>query len=208
MEKRAENVQKFIAALHGNIDVLIMSRLEECESPIEELFCLALMEELGMLNANPSMQEFSPYNSITFELQEEHLCTDVSDSAKYGKYRVDFLLRKPVSVMVGDKSVYDGEVSLIVECDGWEFHSTKEAISYDNMRDILILNDYGTPTIRFLGKDINENPSKCARIAIETLDELAREETEKLEFVVENMIKLEQFCFVDRLKRKTKSETD
>ena len=208
MEKRAENVQKFIDALHGNIDVLIMSRLEECESPIEELFCLALMNELGMLNANFAMQEFPPYNPITFELQKEHLCTDVSDSGKYGKYRVDFRLIKPVSVMVGDKSVYDGEVSLIVECDGWEFHSTKEAISYDNTRDISILNDYGTPTIRFLGKDINENYYKCAHVAIETLDELARRETEKLAFVVGNMIKLEQSRFVDRLKQKTKSETD
>ena len=57
MKERAENVQKYIDRMHGNIDVLIMSRLEECESPIEELFCLALMEELGMLNVNPAQQE-------------------------------------------------------------------------------------------------------------------------------------------------------
>lgn len=161
MKERAENVQKLIDGLHGNIDLVIESQLSECESPIEMLFGIGLLQELGMLNANPSKQE--PNESIFFEIQQE---LKIDDNTKY---RVDFIITM-YDAIFGDKTpITDWETQLIVECDGWDYHSTKEQVSNDNERDRIILTECGIPTIRFTGREINKNPCLCARNAIDAL---------------------------------------
>ena len=161
MEKRAENVQKLIDGLHGNIDLVIEEHLSECESPIEMLFGIGLLEELGMLNANPSKQE--PNESMFFETQQEFKINDKT------KYRADFVITMYDAVFGDEGPITDWETQLIVECDGWEYHSTKEQISSDNERDRVILAECGIPTIRFVGREITKNPCLCAKKAIETL---------------------------------------
>lgn len=161
MEKRAENVQKFIDEIHEDINILINEYLDKCESPIEELFCVGLMKELGLVGGSEPMQSYDDEVSIYPQYK-----VDITDKKKY---RVDFLLCMTGMVFVHGIPFTDWETELAVECDGWEFHSTKEQIENDNNRDAEILAAESIPTIRFLGKDIAANPCECARKAIRTI---------------------------------------
>lgn len=161
MKERAENVQKQIDALHANIDLVIENYLSDCESPIEELFGLGLLKELGMLNADCSKQE--PEESMYFETQQEFKI------GKESKCRVDFVITM-YDAIFGDKTpITDWETQLVVECDGWDYHSTKEQVNCDNERDRELLLVCGIPTIRFTGREINKDPYACAKQAIEAL---------------------------------------
>lgn len=161
MEKRAENVQKFINEIHEDIDMSINEYLSKCESPIEELFCVGLMKELGLVGGSEPMQSYDDEVSIYPQYE-----VDITNTKKY---RVDFLLCMTGMVFVHGIPFTDWETELAVECDGWEFHSTKEQIENDNNRDAEILAVRDIPTIRFLGKDIAADPRKCAKKAIGTI---------------------------------------
>jgi len=161
MEKRAENVQKFIDEMHKDMDSLITEYINKCESPIEELLCISLMKELGMLGSREPLQSYDDEISIYPQYE-----VDITDTKKY---RVDFLLSMYGMVFVHGTPFTDWETELAVECDGWEFHSTKEQIENDNNRDAEILAAENIPTIRFLGKDIAADPRGCAKKAIGTI---------------------------------------
>lgn len=71
------------------------------------------------------------------------------------KYIVDFYIDK-----INSKKELQLKKSLIVECDGFESHSTKEQINHDVKRE----NDLkikGNDIIRFTGTHIFENPYHC-----------------------------------------------
>jgi very-short-patch-repair endonuclease len=117
---------------------------------------------MGLLNASQGMQEMDL--DLYFDVQH----TIEVDSEK--KYRVDFILSMYDVIFADENTPFtDWETQLIVECDGWDFHSTKEQVSDDNNRDAEILAAYGIPTIRFLGKEINANPFACAKKALDTI---------------------------------------
>lgn len=63
-----------------------------------------------------------------------------------GKYRVDFIV---------------AGTNVIVECDGYDSHKTKEQITHDNQRD-RFLQKNGYIVLRFGGAEINADPDKCA----------------------------------------------
>ena len=161
MEKRAENVQKFIDEMHKDMDSLITEYVNKCESPIEELLCIGLMKELGILGSRELLQSYE--DEVLIYPQFEIEITDKK------KYRVDFLLCMSGMAFLRGISFTDWETELAVECDGWEFHSTKEQIKNDNSRDAEILTARNIPTIRFLGKDIAADPRGCAKKAIGTI---------------------------------------
>ncbi len=67
------------------------------------------------------------------------------DSKKHSRYRVDFIFK---------------DARLIVELDGHDYHSTKEQLENDAMRQ-RYLSRAGYTVIRFTGREINRNPAEC-----------------------------------------------
>jgi very-short-patch-repair endonuclease len=65
---------------------------------------------------------------------------------KIGKYRLDFACP---------------EYKLAIECDGHQYHSTKEQRGYDADRDRFLLKE-GWQTARFTGTQIHQDAAKCA----------------------------------------------
>lgn len=60
---------------------------------------------------------------------------------------------------------YENEVEIIVECDGYDYHSSKEQIKRDNERD-MILKTAGYDVVRFTGSQIFNDPIKCVEETI------------------------------------------
>jgi len=67
------------------------------------------------------------------------------DSEKHSRYRVDFILR---------------DARLIIELDGHEYHSTKNQLEKDAIRQ-RYLSRAGYTVIRFTGGEIQKSPAAC-----------------------------------------------
>ncbi|MFC4768714.1 endonuclease domain-containing protein [Effusibacillus consociatus] len=122
----------------------LYSQLQGCESPIEQLMVLALMEEV---RCNPDLP-------LWFEKQ-----------VQIGDYRVDFMLH------IVDRSEYPVKkiASVIVECDGHDFHEkTKDQAKRDKPRDRFLQSE-GFAVLRFAGSEIWKSPYTCAREAVNIL---------------------------------------
>lgn len=81
------------------------------------------------------------------------------DSAKHGRYRVDFILK---------------DARLIVELDGHDSHSTREQLEKDAIRQ-RYLTRAGYTVIRFTGREINRDPATC----VQELRDIYRERMER-----------------------------
>lgn len=69
------------------------------------------------------------------------------DAERHGRYRVDFILK---------------DARMIIELDGHEYHSTKEQLERDAIRQ-RYLTRAGYSVIRFTGREINRDPAACVR---------------------------------------------
>ncbi len=69
------------------------------------------------------------------------------DAEKHGRYRVDFILK---------------DARLIIELDGHLYHSTKDQLERDAIRQ-RYLTRAGYSVIRFTGREINRDPAACVR---------------------------------------------
>jgi len=67
------------------------------------------------------------------------------DPLEHSRYRVDFLLK---------------DARLIVELDGHEYHSTKEQLEQDAVRQ-RYLSRAGYTVVRFTGREVNRAPAAC-----------------------------------------------
>lgn len=122
---------------------------ENCiyESPIEEKLGRILKRETGTYPYD-SMDSYGNLIFVNLKCQEEIL---------NGKYRVDFLLTSDK-----DEKGYPHSTQppLIVECDGYEFHSTKEQFQRDRKRDReCLLSGYNV--MRFTGQEIINQTDLC-----------------------------------------------
>lgn len=75
-------------------------------------------------------------------IEKEHWFGDLE---KHSRFRVDFILK---------------DARLIIELDGHEYHSTKEQLEKDAVRQ-RYLTRAGYAVIRFTGREINRNPADC-----------------------------------------------
>lgn len=69
------------------------------------------------------------------------------DAENHGRFRVDFILK---------------DARLIIELDGHAYHSTKEQLEGDAIRQ-RYLTRAGYSVIRFTGREINRDPAACVR---------------------------------------------
>lgn len=88
-------------------------------------------------------QEFSSnLDELAGAIQQEHW---FGDDEKHSRYRVDFLLK---------------DARLIVELDGHAYHSTKEQLEHDAIRQ-RYLTRAGYTVIRFTGREIVKDVKAC-----------------------------------------------
>lgn len=132
-------------------DCLVFN-LRKCESPIEQLLSVHLID---------SVEHFLTKNSI-FPTSVDAQIIPQSEIEIYSKvYRLDF------HIIV---EVFDKEFNFAVECDGHDFHEkTKEQARKDKERD-RNLQRIGFTIIRFTGSEIWENPFGCSRQVIEIIE--------------------------------------
>lgn len=153
-----DTVQALIAKIHARVDDNLIEILESCDSPIEQQMAVGLAYYL--LNDS----------EITVQPQEVV-------RARGTDYRVDFLLTQYNILFDDDNNpYYDWETRLAIECDGWDYHSSKEQIAYDNKRerDLLIFDNLSI--IRFTGSEIYKNPLLCASQALYVLRKINQRE--------------------------------
>lgn len=144
--------------------------LELCESPIETLMAIALVNApwddrptaarfRSVRHHNESLEHFPPQQTTwtlladrLFEVRERvAICPQV----EIGPYRVDF-------AVVGRYGRFGDQTrSCIVECDGQEFHSTALQQMFDQRRQEY-LESLGIPVVRFSGSRIYQEPNECA----------------------------------------------
>ncbi|MDM8098691.1 endonuclease domain-containing protein [Oceanobacillus oncorhynchi] len=116
--------------------------ISECESPIEQLFGIALLEIIPK-----TLERITNDAFIIFQ--------EVIDCGQK-KYRVDFFIATKY------KNKFKG---FVIECDGHDFHEkTKEQAKKDKKRDRDLMTK-GYSVIRFTGSEILQDPILCAREA-------------------------------------------
>lgn len=130
---------------------------KKTESPIERAFYTAfdLMHGLWYGRANPSE------GLSTTNLAPQIF---IQPQVQIGEFRVDFLC----GWNIGDRRF----TSVIVECDGHEFHErTKEQAARDKSRD-RVLAEGAARVLRFTGSEIYKDPCACAAEVLQILDSL------------------------------------
>ncbi|WHU04285.1 DUF559 domain-containing protein [Sphingomonas sp. NIBR02145] len=106
------------------------------------------------------------------------------DAEKHARYRVDFILK---------------DARLIIELDGHEYHSTKEQLEKDAIRQ-RYLTRAGYSVIRFTGREINRDAAACVR----EVREMYRERMQRAparyrvlyidyQFLIRQMVKAREF---------------
>jgi len=80
----------------------------------------------------------------------------ITPQAQIGRYRVDLLVEVSFGLLVGEP------VRCVVECDGFEFHSTRSQIRRDMDRQQAIA-DLGYMVARFTGSEIHQDSDRCAQ---------------------------------------------
>ena len=73
-----------------------------------------------------------------------------------GHYRVDFIV---------------GGTNILIECDGYDHHKTKDQMAYDCQRERDFVRD-GYVVIRFTGTEINTDPDRCCKEIIDIIEAL------------------------------------
>lgn len=123
---------------------------EDCKSPIEQIFDFAF----NIISYEQEGEEpISP--RIEFEHQK-HI------KINNNNFYVDFYFDSDYPD--NEYCAYKGKnhIKLIIECDGYEYHSTKEQIKKDNERTLLLKKE-GYDILRFSGSQLYEKPIECAQ---------------------------------------------
>lgn len=139
LENIEEKVRNFVGRLSNGID--------ECESPIEKMM---------MVEFNQSEYGNALYNQLEkmfdiFMIQPQAKLK-IKNKEEIKEYRVDFL------VLAHNQNGYN--FNFVVECDGFEHHSSKEKFQNDRKRDRELLHE-GYITIRLYGSEIVKDSSGC-----------------------------------------------
>lgn len=150
-----------------DLDYAVQNLCELCESPIEEALAVAMFfADFKLDNYDPpfALQKLGkPFPTVmSNEWNHKDFESDVFESVviapqqKIGAFRVDFLL------IIRDVAFGSGDIKLVVECDGHDFHErTKEQASRDKKRD-RELTAQGYYVLRFTGSDIYKDAEGCA----------------------------------------------
>jgi very-short-patch-repair endonuclease len=155
---------------------LIEQGLEnDCESEIERLLLVHLIDWLGGINTDEHMNFHLNGPGLTPEevkvdagmrimgrSRYADLYYALAPQCKIGPYRADAMLLASFVCDVASLPYRSSELHLVIECDGHDFHErTKEQAARDRMRDRWFT-ARGYKVLRFTGSEIFRNPRKCA----------------------------------------------
>lgn len=122
---------------------------EVCQSPIEKTLYFAF--------------ELISFDFDRDDCPEYELEPQVEIKANGKKYYADFVFIYNEDKGTGYEYSPINPISLIVECDGHEFHEkTKEQVKHDNERD-YDLKVAGFDVLHYSGSQIFNDPLKCAK---------------------------------------------
>lgn len=151
IELRDEKIDKRLFNVAYDFEVY-----EQCESPIEIIFAYYWDRYYLENGVQISGAQLYPQETITI------------DNGK--NYRVDFLIeyfRLVGDTIDGVKELCD---TVIVECDGHQFHEkTKEQVNRRNQRD-YDLKMAGYDVIHFSGSELYNNPQECIQKVVNFLN--------------------------------------
>lgn len=164
----ADNVEAFLDQTSSRIGRMQAERfsqdlfvhcLERLESPIEDLFLIAVHAQCQAENVvvNPD-PEFDEHGKLTIGYG-----VNVHPQMKIGSFRVDFVLSQ--------KGMGPDEIlrPIVVELDGHAFHDKdKKQRAYEKSRDRFLVKQ-GFRVLHFTGSEVVADPHK---IAYEVLDML------------------------------------
>lgn len=150
----ADNVKDFIAERLESYASSIEFAIDDCGSPIEKLFSIAIEEAMKKaMSWDALLRDFD-----VFEIQRQ---ARINYGSEGRYYKADFL------ISLADQRY--GEFLYIIECDGHEFHEkTKAQVRADKKRERDFL-EQGYVFMRFTGSEIHENPYGCARSSLDTI---------------------------------------
>lgn len=130
-----------------------LTPISNCESPIEKMLCLCLLEQIESLRKK---------HNILFDTQFE-----IEIESKH--FRLDFYIE------ISSKTWYPSTHKIIIECDGHEFHEkTKSQAKRDKERDRIFTRN-GYHILRYTGQEITIDPFGCSNEIIQTLRKLLRD---------------------------------
>lgn len=150
--KLPKRVQREVDARLDLYRFSITAGLDNCDSPIEQLFHIHFVEMVRDLDNELRTIEYGARANV--DSQHEIKIEDKT-------YRVDFFAQ----------CLFRGiEKNFVIECDGHEFHEkTKEQARRDKERERSLLNE-GYTVIRFTGSEIWEKPSRCVGEAMKIIN--------------------------------------
>jgi hypothetical protein len=132
--------------------------VEQCESPIEKMFCVALNAELAHL------EDMYGFLNLVTVLNPQYELTLGNRAV-----RVDFRL----AVLRNPATEEEREFNIVIECDGHDFHErTKQQAARDKSRDRQLIT-LGYHVLRFTGSEIWADPRRCAKEVSRLVEYLA-----------------------------------
>ena len=145
--------------------------LARVESPIEALYAIGHLETLFScrwegLASRPLVDLVDHGFDAALAFPAIHPQAPVRGAT--GHYRTDFLLETNVRIKGPHEAAGEYASKLCVECDGHEYHSSREQIAHDNARTRDLLAG-GCQVVRFSGSEIYADPAGCAAEALRLL---------------------------------------
>ena len=130
-------------------------RIERCESPIEQLFFIAIT----------TLEEIACYSKGYVDIDRYKWAEagmDISEQCKIDKYRVDFMIRYTKGQLIDsqNQTAYPENKSktIIVELDGHAFHERNEKERrYEKKRDRFLASK-GYHVFHFTGSEVVRDP--------------------------------------------------
>lgn len=172
----ARKTQHFGKMVCSTIEQNIVHKIKQhTESPIEAMLAAQLTSPFAVYVDVPVVLDapihvhqlrtriealFQVYRPVGFLGQQpsDRRMIMIFPQAEVNEFRVDFLVAGGYVPEAGGII----STSVVVECDGHEFHErTKEQAAKDRARDRK-LQRYGWDVLRFTGSEIWADPSKCA----------------------------------------------
>jgi very-short-patch-repair endonuclease len=153
LHKLEENVKDELLNIISREAFEIAVKIKKCESPIEQIFCMHFIKAASNQGlADSNFLRIIPQWSININGKNR---------------RVDFMIQAQIK---------GNWYSVIVECDGHEYHErTKAQAAGDRKRD-RALKSLGYTVLRFTGSEIYKNPHGCAIEVVEFMKGLAMKE--------------------------------
>ncbi len=137
--------------------------LIEFETALAEQVKTGRLSEEDRLNIGVHRSIIQHFEWNAYHLTLQAGLPDIKINGK--AIRVDLLIWVP-----GDESV-----KIVVECDGFAYHSSKQSFEADRVRDRMLQRN-GYRVIRFSGAEINKDPVKVSHEVFDLLQALDQDE--------------------------------